>query len=134
MFCNSLYVTQDDHVAVLALHASPTGWHAPEWLTKLGSNPPQPRAAPQTLAASQEVRSGVGATGNPGDTGMESGDSTSDEDDVGEVRMGSARTAAKLGEASEEEPMLPADVREVAFQQLDEALLSSWQKQTILKV
>ncbi|BDA43097.1 probable zinc phosphodiesterase ELAC protein 2 at C-terminar half [Coccomyxa sp. Obi] len=141
---------EDGHVAVLALHASPAGWQASDWLTKLGSNPPLPQAAPQTLPSSQEVRSGVGAPGNHGGNGVESisGDSTSDEDDAGEarmrtaktaasdgeVRMRIAKTAAKLGEASEEEPVLPADVREVAFQQLDEALLSNWQKQTILKV
>ncbi len=134
MVCNCLYVMQDDDLAVLALHASPTGWHPPEWLTKLGSNPPQPRAAPQTLATPQEVRSGVNTTGIPGNECVESDDSSNGEDDVGEVRTKNLTTAAKVGEASEEETMLPADVREVAFQQLDEALLSSWQKETILKV
>lgn len=136
MFSIHLHVMQDDDMAVFAMHASPSGWRAPDWLTKLGSNPPQSKVAPQTLPTSSEVASGAGATTNHGDKPMEStsGTSTSDEDDAGGRRMVDVQTAGMLREVSEEDAGLPPDVREVAFQQLDEALLSNWQKQTILKV
>ncbi|EIE26920.1 hypothetical protein COCSUDRAFT_59422 [Coccomyxa subellipsoidea C-169] len=142
----ALFVVQpqalDAHIAVIALHASHTGWVTPEWLTQLGS---KSFDAPKTLAASNEdaCHTSADPSGSmcssssdedlvSADSSSAASDSSSEDVDAPQERLEAADGGPEASSATMDQPAAGAD--NPAFQQLDQLLMLHSTRQSIFQV
>ncbi len=132
-------LVQDAQIAIIALHASPTGWEAPEWLTQLGS---KSFDAPKTLAASNDDAchtSGSMCSSSSSDEDLVSADSSSaasdsssEDVDAPQERLESADGGPEASSATMDQPA--AGAYNPAFQELDQLLMLHSTRQSIFQV